>query len=178
MKDVDGFPFEYALCFSTDHHSGDGGIWLYGCNGDPVESGNWKSYDRALAEGDFDFLENKPAGNPIFVDKIQGSRTETPRVKVVDCIVHMTYHNRGVGHNQSTLLATSKDGVNFARLMISISRENESISIGIFRNHAKLGARCFERRFRRMSMRDEVTISRKTACEGSGTGTVRISEMA
>lgn len=116
MKDVRGFPFDYALYFSTDHTRGKGGIWLYVCNGIPSEAANWKSYDRAVADGDFDYIENKPVANPIFVDKIQGRQTETPHANVIDNTVYMTYHNCGAGYRQSTLLATSKDGVNFLRI--------------------------------------------------------------
>ena len=116
MDQVDRFPYEYALYFSTDHHSGEGGIWLYLCNGNPTDAANWKSYDRAVADGRFDYLPKKPAANPVFVDRVQGRQTETPHVNVVDGKVYMTYHNAGAGHSQSTLLATSADGVNFARI--------------------------------------------------------------
>lgn len=116
MDDVERFPYEYALYFSTDHASGKGGIWLYVCNGLPTEAGNWVSYDRAVAAGKFDYLPDKPAANPIFVDTVQGRQTETPHANIIDRTVYMTYHNVAAGHNQSTLLATSKDGVNFARI--------------------------------------------------------------
>ena len=43
MKAIGGFPFEYALFFSTDHHRKNGGIWLYLCNGIPTDPKNWKS---------------------------------------------------------------------------------------------------------------------------------------
>jgi S-formylglutathione hydrolase FrmB len=116
MAEVPDFPYEYALYFSTDHARGAGGIWLYVCNGLPTEPANWKSYDQALADGDFDYLEDRPKANPIFVDRVQGGQTETPHVNVIDHTVFMTYHNAGAGHGQSTLLATSKDGVSFARI--------------------------------------------------------------
>lgn len=115
MADVHGFPHEYALYFSTDHGR-KGGIWLYVCTGSPTEADNWKSYDRAVADGDFDYLKDKPTANPIFRDTTQGWQTETPCANVIDGVVYMTYHNCGAGHAQSTLLATSKDGVNFARI--------------------------------------------------------------
>ena len=54
MDGVEDFPFDYALYFSTDHHTAEGGIWLYVCNGAPSDPKNWKSYDRAVADGDFD----------------------------------------------------------------------------------------------------------------------------
>jgi hypothetical protein len=123
MDDVEHFPYEYALYFSTDHASGKGGIWLYVCNGLPTEAGNWLSYDQAVAAGEFDYLSDKPAANPIFVDTVQGRQTETPHANIIDRTVYMTYHNVAAGHNQSTLLATSKDGVNFAR----INRDKDSV---------------------------------------------------
>ena len=116
MKEVRDFPFDYALYFSTDHHRGEGGIWLYVCKGIPTDPANWKSYDQALADGDFGYLKNKPKANPIFLDRTQGHQTETPHANVIDGKVFMTYHNSGAGHRQSTLLATSKDGVTFKRL--------------------------------------------------------------
>ncbi len=116
MNGVPRFPHEYALYFSTDHDHGKGGIWLYVCTGDPTDANHWKSYDQAVADGDFDYLEEKPAANPVFCDRIQGRQTETPWANVIDGKVYMTYHNAGAGHSQSTLLATSADGVNFARI--------------------------------------------------------------
>ena len=116
MQEVQGFPHDYALYFSTDHDAGEGGIWLYVCSGSPTAAANWKSYDRALADGDFDYLAQKPARNPVFVDTTQGRQTETPHGNVIDRTVYMTYHNCGAGHSQSTLLATSPDGVNFTRI--------------------------------------------------------------
>jgi hypothetical protein len=116
MDQVDRFPCEYALYFSTDHDRGQGGIWLYLCHGDPTDADSWKSYDQAVAEGQFDYLPNRPVANPIFVDRVQGRQTETPHANVIDGTVYMTYHNSGAGHSQSTLLATSRDGVNFTRI--------------------------------------------------------------
>ena len=116
MDGVDRFPYKYALYFSTDHDAGKGGIWLYVANGDPTDADSWKSYDQTVADGDFDYLQNKPVANPIFFDSVQGRQTETPHANVIDGTVYMTYHNVGAGHNQSTLLATSPDGVNFTRI--------------------------------------------------------------
>ena len=116
MDGVADFPYDYALYFSTDHHNGDGGIWLYLCNGAPSEPENWIAYEAAVARGDFDYLEKKPSGNPIYKDTTQGRQTETPCVNIIDGTVFMTYHNAGAGHNQSTLLATSPDGLNFTRI--------------------------------------------------------------
>lgn len=116
MDQVDRFPYEYALYFSTDHDRGKGGIWLYVGSGDPTAPNSWKSYDQAVADGEFDYLPEKPAANPIFFDGVQGRQTETPHANVIDGTVYMTYHNVGAGHCQSTLLATSPDGVNFTRI--------------------------------------------------------------
>jgi len=118
MNDVEEFPFEYALYFSTDHVGAGSGIWLYVCNGIPSVAEHWKSYDQAVHDGDFDYLESKPAQNPIFVDTTQGSSTETPHANVIDGTVYMTYHNAHVGEHgsQSTILSTSPDGVNFSRI--------------------------------------------------------------
>jgi hypothetical protein len=115
MKGVKGFPFDYALFFSTDHER-TGGIWMYVCKGIPTDPKGWKSYDQAVADGDFDHIAKKPEKNPIFVDKTEGRSTETPTANVIDGVVHLTYHNLGAGRSQSTLLCTSSDGVNFARI--------------------------------------------------------------
>ncbi len=115
MDGVKGFPFDYALYFSTDHSKG--GIWLYLCKGTPSEAGNWKSYDQAVADGDFDCVKNKPEKNPIFCDTVQGDSSETPHANVIDGTVYLTYHNKlGKGLGQETLLATSPDGINFSRI--------------------------------------------------------------
>ena len=118
MDVLDHFPFDFALYFSTDHHGGRGGIWLYLCNGVPSESENWKSYDQAVADGHFDYMAEKPRKNPIFVDRIQGRHhTETPHVNIIDGKVFMTYHHGKLfGLWQQTLLATSSDGINFERI--------------------------------------------------------------
>jgi len=115
MKGVKQFPFRYALLFSTDHGNR-GGIWMYVCNGVPTVADNWKSYTKAVADGDFNYLKKKPEANPIFIDNTQGKQTETPYANVIDGKVYMTYHNCGAGHSQSTLLAVSEDGVNFTRV--------------------------------------------------------------
>lgn len=56
----------------------EGGIWLYVGNGTSTDAANWESYDQAVADGAFDYLEEKPAANPIFVDTVQGRQTATP----------------------------------------------------------------------------------------------------
>jgi len=117
MFDLESFPFDYALYFSTDHDPGEGGIWLYVCNGNPLVPANWLSYEDAVAAGHFDHVANKPAFNPIHLDNVQGTgHTETPHARVVDGAVHMTYHKNGIERTQRTMLATSDDGINFKRL--------------------------------------------------------------
>ncbi|MDP6037989.1 MAG: hypothetical protein QGG64_05525 [Candidatus Latescibacteria bacterium] len=117
MKDVENFPFDYALYFSTDHENGPGGVWLYVCDGLPTDARNWKSYDEAVVDGDFDHVTNIPAANPIYQDPVQGTgHTETPHANVIDGTVYMTYHKNGIEDTQRTLLATSDDGVNFSRI--------------------------------------------------------------
>jgi hypothetical protein len=116
MDKVAGFPFDYALYFSTDHHE-KGGIWLYLCKGIPSEARDWKSYDQAVADGDFDYLKVKPEKNPVFSDTVQGASSETPHANVIGGKVYMTYHNIvGGKRGQVTLLATSPDGINFSRI--------------------------------------------------------------
>ncbi len=56
MNEIQDFPFDHALYFSTDHHFGKGGIWLYLCNGVPSDEKNWISYNQAVSEGHFDYL--------------------------------------------------------------------------------------------------------------------------
>jgi hypothetical protein len=117
MTGVPTFPYDYALYFSPDHHRGEGGIWLYLCNGEPTVSSNWVSYEHAVEAGKFDHLEDKPEANPIYQDPVQGSgHTETPHANVIDGLVYLTYHKNGIDSTQRTLLATSPDGVNFKRI--------------------------------------------------------------
>ena len=117
MDGVGNFPYDYALYFSTDHASNDGGIWLYLCNGKPSQAANWVSYDDALVAGRFDYMSKKPAGNPIYTDTILGRQTETPHANVIDGKVYMSYHNYldYLGW-QATMMAISDDGVNFQRI--------------------------------------------------------------
>ncbi len=116
MTDVESFPFDYALFFSPDHDDNDGGIWLYVCEGDPSIAANWMSYDDAFASRRFSHIPRKPSANPIFLDRVQGDgHTETPYANVIDGTVYLTYHKNNCGHSQSTLLATSTDGINFFR---------------------------------------------------------------
>ena len=117
MDGIEGFPFDYALYFSTDHHKRNGGIWLYLCSGVPSDRENWKSYNKAVKDGDFDYIDKKPRNNPIYVDKVQGRHhTETPHVNIIGNKVYMSYHHCSRGGLQPTLLATSTDGVSFERI--------------------------------------------------------------
>ena len=117
MDRVSYFPYDYALYFSTDHASDKGGIWLYLCHGSPSKPGEWVSYDEALAAGHFDYLVVKPAGNPVYVDSVQGTQTETPHANVIDGRVYLSYHNYLYDQGrQATMLAISEDGVNFKRI--------------------------------------------------------------
>jgi GNAT superfamily N-acetyltransferase len=124
MSDLDGFPFDYALYFSPDHDPGEGGIWLYVCNGNPLEPANWLSYEDAVSAGHFDHIPDKAHANPIHLDNVQGTgHTETPHANVVDGVLHMTYHKNGLEGTQRTMLATSTDGVNMKRL----NGDNDSV---------------------------------------------------
>ncbi len=81
---------------------------------------NWKSYDKAVVDGDFEYLKSKPIKNPIYIDKKQGRlHMETPHVNIVDGKVYLTYHKqflKGFGRNQPTLLSFSLDAINFQRI--------------------------------------------------------------
>lgn len=124
MDGLKNFPFDYALYFSTDHSRDKGGIWLYLCNGDITKKENWVSYEKALKDGKFDYITEKPVRNPIYIDTFQGRQTETPYVNIIDAKVYMSYHNvLGIGSQQATMMATSEDGINFNR----ISEENAII---------------------------------------------------
>jgi hypothetical protein len=106
--------FNYMALLSTDHSVGDGGIWLFLCNGDPKLSASWIEYDDAVAAGDFDYLTSKPAGNPVY---LAVSQTETPYLKRVGSELLLTTHdNQGGFYNgkvtQNTSLAISTDGIN------------------------------------------------------------------
>jgi len=117
MRQVDQFPGDYALYFSTDHDPEDGGIWLYVCVGSPTDASSWRSYDEVAAAGGFDHVASRPAANPIYKDAVQGTgHTETPHANVIDGVVYMTYHKNGIENTQRTLLATSEDGAMFRRI--------------------------------------------------------------
>lgn len=122
-KDIAGWqaPYDWILYFSTDHATGSGGIWAVLVKGDPTDTANWVDYDTALANGDFDYLPEKPAKNQIYVDKDSaGTQTETPCARVIDGVVYLTTHNNsgpsydgGNIREQTTSLHTSTDGLNF-----------------------------------------------------------------
>ena len=115
MTGIADFPYRYALFFSTDHHNGPGGLWVYFCNASPAD-GPWVSYDEAVAQGDFDYISDKPAANPIFIDTVQGDgHTETPHVNIIDGTVLLSYHKNGIEKTQRTILALSDDGINYRR---------------------------------------------------------------
>ena len=117
MREVAAFPGRYALYFSSDHDPGAGGIWLYISDGIPTDPACWRSYDTAVAAGDFDHVAGRPEANPIFRETVQGTgHTETPHVNIIDGAVYMTYHKNGIDGTQRTLLATSNDGVVFERI--------------------------------------------------------------
>jgi hypothetical protein len=95
MVDTAGLPGEYEhrfrVYYSTNHDAGPGGI--------------------ALAEADD--LTGPWTHRLIYTDTHAGTQTETPSVVYVPemGMWHLYYQQSGVGVNQSTLLATSPDGV-------------------------------------------------------------------
>jgi hypothetical protein len=82
----------WRLYFSTDHDNGPGGIAL--AVADQL-TGPWTQ--RGM----------------IYQDRVRGTQTETPAVVYLPerRLWHLYYHNQGVGTNQSTVLATSPNGV-------------------------------------------------------------------
>ncbi len=94
VTDMDSWPCDYIMTFSTDHSTG--GIYLWVCTGDPSASANWKSYDAALANGDFDAIAVKPAANPIYNPSTIGTSVETAHSLYVDGKWYVTTHQAGV----------------------------------------------------------------------------------
>jgi hypothetical protein len=88
---------DWYMWTSTDHDPGAGGI---GLSTAPAPEGPWS--DRGL----------------VYVDTVQGSQTETPTViwNEAEGLFFCYYQQTGVGHQQSTLLATSPDGRNWTRV--------------------------------------------------------------
>lgn len=94
---------KYYMYFSTNHASGAGGI--------------------AMAYAD------KPTGpytmhGLVYSDSVEGDQTETPRFIYNEKTqeLFMYYQNAGVGIGQSTLLAITKDGINFTRWGVVLDR--------------------------------------------------------
>jgi hypothetical protein len=111
MTHLPDFPGDLASYCSTDHDStGQDGIYM-----SYRKNGVWYTYDQGVANGDFDYLAAKPAGNPIFRDTSVGEQCETPFIKWIDDVFVLTYQMEGVGNNQSTLRALGTDGVNFTK---------------------------------------------------------------
>lgn len=121
MRDDPVFPYDWACYFSTDHDAvGEDGIYLFVANGDPYVKANWIDYDVANASGAFDAIAGRPSGNPIYRDTVQGDQCETPHVLKVGSIYHLYYQQAGVGNNQSTLYATSPNGLVWTRQGVCI----------------------------------------------------------
>ncbi len=118
MRNNGDWPFDWAIYHSTDHDAGGGGIYLLVGNGDPSSPTSVKTYTEALGDGDFDDYVTKPGSEPIYADSTEGTQTETPCVRLIDSTYYMTYHNSGAGNTQSTLMATSGDGLNFTRRVV------------------------------------------------------------
>jgi hypothetical protein len=134
MDSIPGFPYKYAMYFSTDHARDKGGIWLYLCNGNPTEIANWISYDEALSQGKFDYIFEKPTRNPIYIDTISGFQTETPHANIIEGKVFMSYHNiLNDKMGQATMMANSSDGINFTR--ICVGERGIILPIKKFLNH-------------------------------------------
>lgn len=126
MAGVTSFPGTHAVYYSSDHADGNGGIYMDIVNGDPSNPANYKTYDDAITDGDFDYLPTKPSSNPIYVDTVVGDQTETPHVMIIGGTIVMTYQNAGAGNNQSTVRALGTDGVNFTRDKVVVDYERGS----------------------------------------------------
>jgi len=99
-------PYEFGLYYSTDHATGQGGIGLATA---PHPEGPWT--DR---------------GARIYVDTAVGTQTETADVvwNPITQLFHMFYSQKNAGINQSTVLATSPNGVtNWTRVGVVIDVE-------------------------------------------------------
>ena len=97
VRHVSGRLDSWYMWTSTDHDAGAGGIGLASA---PAPEGPWT--DRGL----------------VYVDTVQGSQTETPTViwNEVEGLFFLYYQQTGVGFQQSTLLATSRDGRAWTRV--------------------------------------------------------------
>ncbi|TWU67297.1 hypothetical protein V7x_28710 [Crateriforma conspicua] len=106
VRSIGDWPCDFICLSSTDHSTG--GIYLHLCSGDPSDSDNWKSYDDALTDGDFDGISPKPAANPFFNPSGIGTSVETPDAwyDAANQTWYLTTHQVNVGNHQSTTLAT------------------------------------------------------------------------
>lgn len=100
----------FYMYYSTDHDSGAGGIWLATA---PSPTGPWTGRGR------------------VYQDTVSGTQTETPSVIWNDdeSLFFMYYQQGGVsGANgvQTTMLATSPDGLTWTRVGIAVDRPSSS----------------------------------------------------
>lgn len=120
------YPDRIFNYYTTDHDTGDGGIYLSVCVGNPKTAANWKNYGDAVAAGWLDDFTTKPAANPIFIgsQNVGSARqAETARVRKIGSQYVLTYQlgapinsqAGGTYRNQATLRAFSSDGLNWAR---------------------------------------------------------------
>ncbi|MEM6260145.1 MAG: hypothetical protein AAGI37_17860 [Planctomycetota bacterium] len=119
MRDNAAWPSDWAIYTSTDHDTGDGGIYLLIGDGDPASPTNVKTYAEADADGDFDSFASHPSTAYIFRYTTEGNQTETPCVVKVGSTYYLTWHNFISGETQRTMIATSTDGLNFTAADIS-----------------------------------------------------------
>ena len=89
---------KYYCYLSTNHDVAEGGVWL--AVADDL-TGPWEAHDQ----------------DRIYVDTVSGTQTETPSIEWEPLTqqVYMYYQNAGAGRNQSTVMASSTDGVSFTR---------------------------------------------------------------
>ncbi len=113
MSHLADFPGDAMIMCTSDHdYEGLDGFYMsYRRTGETT----WTTYDEGLALGDFDYLATKPTGNPIFVDRVTGQQTETFHSHWIDNQFVAGYQQENTGSHQSTVRATSPDGVNWTR---------------------------------------------------------------
>jgi hypothetical protein len=116
---------------STDHDDagnaatgGSGGLWLLAIKGDPAVAVNWQWWENISGNAEFAYLftavPSTPTTNPIFVDSVSGTQSETFDIINVGGTLTLTYHNSGNASydgftTQQTVRATSTDGINYTR---------------------------------------------------------------
>lgn len=96
---VPGFPYRYVLFFTTDHDTGEGGIWLYVSN---HRSHGWISVDDSTID----------ATNPIHqTDSLAGEQIETFKLirRPTDGQLLGYYHKESLGLLQSTVVVDVAD---------------------------------------------------------------------